>query len=210
MDIDKLIRLHPRLYHMAESGSWDSIQEYGLLSTSAILDLFEYSGEERYQIESNWRPKSITIKHPVHGKVVIRDQAPIPPEDLKTRLIGISIREWYELINSKIFFWVSKNRLDNFLNAINYRNRSHTVLTISTRNLLSNYINAITLTDINTGFIYFGGTRGKHTFRSIEEFPANRTVWELVIEYAVYDVTDVAITVEEWKRDRLLEVIWKR
>jgi len=195
---------------MAESGSWDSIQKRGLLSTSAILDLFEKNGEERCQIESNWRPKSITIEHPVHGKTVIRDQAPMPPEDLKKCLIGISVQEWYELINSKIFFWVTKNRLNNFLNAINYRNKSHTVLTISTQDLLSNYINAITLTDINTGFTYHGGPRGKHTFRSVKEFPTNRTVWELAVEYAVYKVIDFTITVEEWKRDRLLEVIWKR
>ena len=37
----------PRLYHMAEAGSWPSIKERGLLSTTALLDLFELEGESR-------------------------------------------------------------------------------------------------------------------------------------------------------------------
>ena len=35
----------PRLYHMAEAGSWESVKRHGLLSTTALLDLFEVSGD---------------------------------------------------------------------------------------------------------------------------------------------------------------------
>ncbi len=34
----------PRLFHVAEAGSWPSIQAHGLLSTSALLDLFGSAG----------------------------------------------------------------------------------------------------------------------------------------------------------------------
>jgi hypothetical protein len=40
-----LIGRSPRLYHMAEADTWDSIREHGLLSTSALLDLFEIKGD---------------------------------------------------------------------------------------------------------------------------------------------------------------------
>jgi hypothetical protein len=43
------------LYHMAEDGSWESIRQIGLLSTSALLDRFEVEGERRYAIESTRR-----------------------------------------------------------------------------------------------------------------------------------------------------------
>lgn len=211
MDVKELMRLRPpRLYHMAESGSWDSIRKHGLLSTSAMLDWFEYTGDKRFKIESQWRPKSVPIIHPVHGKAIVRDQAPMSPDDLSICLTGISIQEWYELINSKIFFWVSRDRLFNFLNAVNYRERSHTVITLSTQDLLRAYLDDITLTDINTGFAYHGGTRGRHTFKTIDEFPSSRKVWELAVEYAVRNVIGFTIAVKERKRDRLLKVIWKR
>lgn len=38
---EELANLYPRLYHMAEPGSWESIRRYGLLSTSSLLSLFE-------------------------------------------------------------------------------------------------------------------------------------------------------------------------
>jgi len=195
---------------MAESGSWDSIQEHGLLSTSALLDLFEYTGEKRFEIESQWRPKSVPIIHPIHGKAIVRDQAPMSPDDLRGCLIGISVQEWYELINGKIFFWVSEYRRDKFLNAVNYRDKSHIVITLSTQDLLRAYLDDITLTDINTGFAYHGGTRGRHTFKTIDEFPNSQRVWEVAVEYAVRNISDFAIAIEERERDRLLKVIWKR
>jgi hypothetical protein len=47
MDTAELIARYPRLYHMAEDGSWPSIQAHGLLSTRAMLDHFEVTPDER-------------------------------------------------------------------------------------------------------------------------------------------------------------------
>jgi hypothetical protein len=49
---ERLASRYPVLFHMAEDGSWESIRERGLLSTSALLDLFEVEAEERFAIES--------------------------------------------------------------------------------------------------------------------------------------------------------------
>ena len=57
MDPERLASRYPVLFHMAESGSWESIRECGLLSTSALLDLFEVEGGERITIESTRRPE---------------------------------------------------------------------------------------------------------------------------------------------------------
>src|SRR2546429_180882 len=51
ISIDQLVAHFPRLYHMAEAGSWPSVEQHGLLSTSALLDLFEVTGEKRRDIE---------------------------------------------------------------------------------------------------------------------------------------------------------------
>ena len=52
MITEELIRYFPVLYHMANAGTWPSIRGRGLLSTSALLDLFEIRGQERERIES--------------------------------------------------------------------------------------------------------------------------------------------------------------
>ena len=44
---EEFVRRYPRLYHMAQVGSWPSIERNGLLSTSALLDLFQIKGEAR-------------------------------------------------------------------------------------------------------------------------------------------------------------------
>jgi hypothetical protein len=49
---ERLASRYPVLFHMAEDGSWESIRERGLLSTSALLDLFEVEAEERFASES--------------------------------------------------------------------------------------------------------------------------------------------------------------
>lgn len=210
MTNEELIRRCPKLYHMAESGSWPSIQQHGLLSTSALLDKFEITGSRRARIESNWRPKSITITHLLHGKAVIRDQSPMPPDSLQQCLVGCTVTEWYELINRKTFFWVRQDRLSRLLNGFAYRNRSHTVITVSTRALIEKHKDEITLSNINSGFVYYGGSRGRETFKRVEDFPSSNYMWELAVEYRVPDIADFTIRVEEWKRDIPLKVIWKR
>ena len=52
MDAAGLASMYPRLYHMAEEGSWPSIRRHGLLSTSALLDRCLVSGRRRAGIES--------------------------------------------------------------------------------------------------------------------------------------------------------------
>src|SRR5438046_1179806 len=102
---------------MAESGSWPNIREHGLLSTSALLDLYEVEGQKRFEIESQWRPESVPICHPTYGNAIIRDQKPLRETTLAKNLDGMTTREYYELLNKKTFFWVRKERLVSLLQA---------------------------------------------------------------------------------------------
>jgi hypothetical protein len=42
---DEFATKYPRVYHVAEAGSWPSIKPHGLLSVAALLDLFEVAGQ---------------------------------------------------------------------------------------------------------------------------------------------------------------------
>src|SRR5436309_566033 len=121
MTTDDLVSYFPVLYHMAEDGSWDSIRRNGLLSTTALLDLFEYSGLRRTTIESSRRPSSVRITHPIHGTVTIRDQGAISDSVLERCLVDMRPAAWYELLNGRVFFWLGTRRLEALLNARLYR-----------------------------------------------------------------------------------------
>jgi hypothetical protein len=115
---------HPLLYHMAEYGSLDNIKKHGLLSTTALLDLFEIAGNERFAIESSHRPRSVTIGHKEHGSAIIRDQKPMSDGMLSKCLDdNLTPGDWYRIINSMVFFWATKDRLITFLSAPAHKDR---------------------------------------------------------------------------------------
>ena len=213
---DRFSALYPRLYHMAEAGSWLSVREHGLLSTTALLDLFEVKGPERSKIESQWRPEGVPISHPTHGTAVIRDQWPMPPKHLAAGLDGISPQQWYEFLNRRTFLWLSKQRLMRMLNAAPYRDAAHDVLTLDTRSFVGEYTERITVCQINSGFAMpmFGRVtrRSFDSFQTIEQRAATGCLSglaELTVDYAAPDAWRFVTSVESWRGKVCEGTIWR-
>lgn len=218
MDRDLLVELHPCLYHMAEGGSWVSIERHGLLSTTALLDKFEVV-EGREAIESARRGSMVTITHPTYGEAVIRDQKPIIESRLERCLTnGMAPREWYELLNRFVFFWLTEERLLRLLSARPYRALEHDVLTLDTARLIDDYGDAILLAPYNTGSTaYEPPPRGVETFQSISDYPYDEwrargrgprdAVVELVVPRGVENIRDYVTRVERRRGDRFLEAV---
>jgi len=204
MTKDELAIRYPTLYHMAEAGSWPNIQKLGLLSTSALLTKFGYTGANREKIECKWRPQKETIYHPEYGKAVIRDQKPMSPERLGECLPkDMKVEEWYKFINNRIFFWTTWRSLEWFLSAQEYKNKPQLVITIDTRGLLHRYASRITLSSINTGSTYpkkgrdRPEPRSKETFKKIQDYHLFY-VTELAVDYGIPDITDITMCVARW------------
>ena len=207
MSVDDLVRKYPKLYHMAEIRNWNSICSYGLLSTSALLDLFEYTGQKRFEIESQLRSREFRITHPVHGEAFIRDQDPLRdrPVDnvyLVKCLVDMTPQQWFELLNRKTFFWTDLPGLKNMLGAKLYQSRTHYVITVCTKKLLERYAGKVTLSSINSGSLYFNNgkiPRTKDTFRPLEQWSFTQAVKELAVDYSVPDIADLMTSVTECK-----------
>jgi Family of unknown function (DUF7002) len=212
MSVEQLVRRYPRLYHMAESGSWQSVREHGLLSTSALLDLFEYRGRRRDAIESQHRPVSVEITHPRYGSAVIRDQKPMSDGALRRCLQGMTPQEWYRVLNSYVFFWLTPERLSTLLNAGSYKDEAHCVLELDTQSLVARHHRSILLSPMNSGCTRpFAHPRGRDTFKPIAEFPfdqrrnrGSNAVVELAVQYSVPDVRDFVVDVKQMKGDVVL------
>jgi hypothetical protein len=213
---DTFISLYPRLYHMAQAGSWPSIQRIGLRSTTALLNLFEVGGDERFAIESRHRPESVPITHPKYGTAIIRDQKPMSESALIKCLRNTSPRSWYELLNQRVFFWVTEERVNTLLGARAYKKDEHVVLTLDTSSLIRKYADQITLSPINSGStVYDPKPRGVELFQTFAGFPydsrrkyGKRAVAELAVNDAVPDVKEFVLRVERRKQDQVIEVLY--
>ena len=120
-ELEQVISDCPTLYHMAEDGSWPSIRHRGLLSTTALLDRYGVTGAARVRIEERRRPASVPLESAGLPPAVVRDQLPMDDGGLLRCLPPHLLpADWYRLLNQKVFFWLTRDRLVRLLKAGTY------------------------------------------------------------------------------------------
>lgn len=204
-ELNELIADCPILYHMAMKDSWPLIREHGLLPTNALLELFEVEPILAANLRTERRPESIVIEHPELGQAVVRDQIPMHDKDLVRCLQdGLTPRDWYKLLNERVFFWLTEDRLERLLCAGAYRTMEHLVLTVPAAAIVERYYDRIELAPMNTGCTKpMAHPRGADTFLPIGEYPyakwkKKRRRGERVVELTVIGgVPDIAEYVTE-------------
>jgi hypothetical protein len=159
------MNLPPFVYHLAEAENWPSIQQHGLLSTRALLERTGIHGPIRAVLEREHRPNRTVLPN----GWVIRDQKPMPAAALERCLVGLVPTQWYELLNSNVFFWFDIERLNRQRRACG--SFPQVVLQVATDRLLQAYAAHATLTPINTG-----NARRKPALRGVATF-VRYSVW---------------------------------
>jgi hypothetical protein len=203
MNIENLIARYPRLYHMAEADSWPSIRKFGLLSTNEVVRRSGLAGKAAAAIRRGHRASKIPVAVAGIGNIVLRDQKPMEPGRLEKALVdGTSTSEWYELINSRVFFWVQEPRLLRLLKARGYGTLEHDVLTLDTAPFLKAYAEKVWLCRMNSGNTWpMPHARGRDDFKRIPDYAANsrgnpkKEVVELTVDDQVVDIAKYVINV---------------
>jgi Family of unknown function (DUF7002) len=218
MDPALLARLHPTLYHMAEGGTWPSIRQRGLLSTQAIVDLYQPDADGREQILSTIRRDKIKLTSAALGEMTIRDQR--PAKFLKDCMNdGVSPQDHLDALNGRVFFWLRLSRLNRLLNASLYRHSRHTVLCVDTARLIGTYAGRVQLAPYNTGSMHVptAPRRGPDVFTDLADYPyeqwlakrgrSGEPVVELTVSYAIPDIARFVTKVEAWAGDKPIAVL---
>jgi len=212
MNVDALISRYPTLYHMAEKDTWPSIRAAGLLSTTAILDRFNISGDERLALEEGHRSEKIAVGPP-GSQVVLRDQKPMRPSRLEEALIdGTTPREWYKFLNGRVFMWAKEERLFGLLRAQHYRTLEHDVLTIDTQALVATHHDRVWLCRMNSGnTLPVPHPRGMDDFKRIADYPINarsgaplKEVVEVIVDYSIPDVAEYVLEIRRMRGSTVL------
>jgi hypothetical protein len=220
IELDELLKDCPTLFHMAEEGAWESIAENGLLSTTALLDRFGIEGDERQAIEACHRPEPVDIMEGGRLAARVRDQIPMSDNGLIRALPDhLSPRDWYKILNAKVFFWLNQGRLNRLLNAKTYRTQFHDVLEVDAKSFVGSYRDKVWLCPINSGCTKpYPHPRDESAFQRIDAYPyatwrKKRSVGERVVELAVdYSIPDIrAFTnrVTRRKGTEELGVLWQ-
>lgn len=207
MELEKFVELHPRLYHMAERGSWPSIRDRGLLSTKATLDLAGVRGVARRGIESELRRDKVAVQVSGQTSIVLRDQKPMSHGKLEKCLLGgITPVQWCRFLNSKVFFWATSGRLDTLMKAAPYARLEHDILTLDGASLVASHGPDILLCRMNSGSTTpYGTDRDFSIFQPIRSYPVNtkgnpiRKVAEVLLDYAVPDIAEHVIDVQRMR-----------
>ena len=184
---------------MAERGAWAGIQRHGLLSTTALLDLFAIKGQRREAIERQHRPSIVKISDKKIGSAAIRDQIPMSDAGLRRALpSAILPADWYQRLNGMVFFWMTEGRLLRLTSACSYREIEHEVIVFDTRAIIEAHFSRIWLCPINSGCTKpMPHPRDYSTFKRIENYDyqywrSRRGQGERVVELCIdYSVTDV-------------------
>ena len=206
---------------MAEDGTWPSIQAHGLLSTLALVDLYRPVQAVRAEILEQVRPNSITLHDQELGHAVIRDQRPL--KFLKKCLLpDTSPQQFLDALNGRVFFWLTRKRLETLLGARLYREKQHTVLHVDTNQLVARYGDKIELAPYNTGSMHVptAPRRGSGVFTAIDDYPydmwrAKRgrqgdAVVELTVPHSIPDIEDMTVRVERWKGGEPIETVFEK
>ncbi len=131
----------------------------------------------------------------------------MPPSRLEKALRNnVTPGDWYAFLNSRVFLWANRGRVDGLLNAKSYRGRSHDVLTLDTKKLVSERGGDALLSHMNSGNTFpYPHERDFDIFKSIEAYPVNtkgnpvKPVAEFTLHYSVPNISDYVLDVETTK-----------
>ena len=213
-----LWRNYPRLYHIAWGGSWPNIRRDGLLSSKALLQLYGKSDDEVAALTRRRRSHWVPIQCPGRPSAVLRDQKPLTDAGIRKALNGEAEPwEWYDLINSMVFFWPTKKRLRTMISASAYKRVCHDVLVVDTRKLVRLAAEDIRLSRMNSGSTKpFAHPRDMDLFKRFSEYPFEsrykksgkaNAVAEVCVLKGVERIADAVLDVKTGLASEILEVL---
>ena len=215
---EDLWQQYPVLYHIAWGRSWPSIKEHGLLSTKALLRSYGKSEDQITALSHARRQHWVEIDCPSRPRAVLRDQKPLTDAGLRRALPdSVEPWQWYDLINSMVFFWPTAKRLKTMISASAYHEVEQDVLLVDTKTLVQLEQPDIRLSRMNSGSTKrMAHPRDLDLFKRFEEYPFStrrkkqgreRAVAEVCVIERVDRIRDAVTDVKRGLPAEILEAL---
>jgi hypothetical protein len=196
-----MAKTRPTLFHATALHSWESIAASGLLPAAHI------AASGGHAPLTAVRAESLRVSMP-SGEAVIRDQAPLLGGRIMTSLDGVSLLEWMEILNQRVFLFAKRDDLDGLLAV--YKAVGQDVLIFDTAKTLKALAGSVEVCKINSGALgrSAASTRGPNTFIPLAGWTGTPSqIREVTIVGGIMDVTGLVRRVERHFPDGTMELI---
>jgi hypothetical protein len=175
MILEDFIKKKEFLYHLTDKDNLNKIKlRKELLSTEAIVNQSSLGEKEKDEFLTQRRKTHIVVEVG-EDKYKIRDQRPISILNLiKCLTTGFSVKDFFRMLNDRVFFWPTVDRLKSHYNR--YSSENPIIIKVSTGDLLKINSNA-QFCRLNSGATrsnsYLNGAppqRGVGTFLPAKDF----------------------------------------
>jgi hypothetical protein len=196
MDSAEFAKEFPRLFHVALTRNQRLIARHGLRSTAVLLNLADPAQASRRRSLESARRATIAELPLVDGtKAYLRDHLPISDQKLRKVLEpGTTLEDWYRLLNSRLFFWLSLNAALEFAAA--YPDHDQVLFAFDTPRLLAAHGDRAALTTVSTTSTKGAAPRGKAAFVPFAEAQAGAKFVELTVEGEIPGAMELCV--ERW------------
>jgi len=174
VELSKIIRLRPYLYHLTSvSNELAILQNRRLLSTEYLVKQSDLAPEDQEKLLTTRRTDHEKIT--ANGQVTwIRDQRPLNKALDRCLTHGWTREDYIKLLNSKVFMWPTLKRLK--IHFGRYKSENPVIFRFKTNDVINLNLNRVRLSHLNSGATrpipkYRGAPpRGPETFKLISDF----------------------------------------
>ena len=140
----------PLLFHLTYPENRPSIEGLGLLPAARLVAMATGSSRIRRRLLNRPRPTEERLALP-DGMCRLRDNGVLSEAALIRCLDDLTPAAFCRLLNSHVFLWPTRAKVDRLLHARPYRGREHLLLTIPTASLSDETLDRLHVSGINSG-----------------------------------------------------------
>jgi hypothetical protein len=162
VDLAKLVDRYAYLWHVTFAGGCDGIRTCGFQRAIDLLPGSAAMIRLNVSVVGAADGKRVTIRNQVRSRV---DPSPC--------LDGISVEDWWTLVNSRVYFFCRKSDAKKLRDSYLSQSHPQELIKLRTRPLLQRVLQAVELTTVNVGVFprATGPSRGPKNFIRLAEFP---------------------------------------
>jgi hypothetical protein len=200
---DGLAKLRKVLFHASSYGAWPAIAELGLRTARELRNA---SGLPHPKVA---RAKNVDLILESGHNVTIRDQRPMVRAKIEAHLDGISMADWLDLLDDRVFFFTRQKELTTLLGRYQ-ETEGQDVVVFDTAKLLR----AAATTEVSTVASSEPvpwtrcPCRSRATFLPITSFTGSAAdIEEVTVIGGIDDVSSLVVRVIRYHPDRTTEVL---
>lgn len=139
------------------------------------------------------RPEVVHLDAP-SGPATLRNQV-LSRKDPEPYLDGVTVAEWWQLVNGRSYFFVNPDDLQKLLDTCLEQGIGQEVITFNTRRLLADVADQVEVALVSAGTFprTSGPARGPATFPRIDDFTGDPAKIKEVTVPVPLEITDTAI-----------------